>query len=126
MSLARFLFSWEGRIARRHWWGAKLGILLGQAAAFVAVYLSKDPAQPTPAGVVALAWLVIAVFVWMDVVTTVKRLHDRNRSGGWFFMAFVPFIGTIWIVIECGIKAGTPGPNNFGSATGDDMALAVS
>jgi hypothetical protein len=43
----------------------------------------------------------------------VRRLHDSGRSGGWFFIAFVPFIGGLWLLILT-LLGGTPGENRFG------------
>jgi uncharacterized membrane protein YhaH (DUF805 family) len=43
----------------------------------------------------------------------VRRLHDSDRSGFWYFIAFVPFIGGIWLLILL-CMGSTPGPNRFG------------
>ncbi len=43
-----------------------------------------------------------------------KRYHDRNKSGWWVLIVFVPVIGGLWYLIECGFLRGTPGPNNYG------------
>ena len=32
---------------------------------------------------------------------------------GWYFIAFVPFIGGIWLLVLT-LMEGTPGPNRFG------------
>lgn len=29
----------------------------------------------------------------------VRRLHDTNHSGWWFFMLLIPIIGAIWILV---------------------------
>ena len=29
------------------------------------------------------AWIVVIAMVWINIATTAKRLHDRNRSGWW-------------------------------------------
>jgi uncharacterized membrane protein YhaH (DUF805 family) len=42
-----------------------------------------------------------------------RRLHDSNRSGGWFFIAFIPLIGWIWLLVLL-LLGGTPGANRFG------------
>ena len=31
----------------------------------------------------ALHWVVAITMIWINAATTVKRLHDRNRSGWW-------------------------------------------
>ena len=43
----------------------------------------------------------------------VRRFHDRDMSGWWVLLSFVPLIGIIFIVVATWIY-GTPGPNRFG------------
>ncbi len=43
----------------------------------------------------------------------VRRLHDLGKSGAWFFIGFIPFIGGIWLLVLMCI-AGTVGPNKYG------------
>jgi Protein of unknown function (DUF805) len=44
---------------------------------------------------------------------TVRRLHDTDRSGFWYFIAFVPFAGGIVLLVFT-LLGGAPGPNRFG------------
>ena len=47
---------------------------------------------------------------WLELV---RRLHDINRSGLWWFIAIIPIVGSIvLLVFDC--SPGTPGPNRFG------------
>jgi uncharacterized membrane protein YhaH (DUF805 family) len=48
------------------------------------------------------------------IVVSIKRWHDRNKSGWWVLFAFVPVIGSIWVLVETGFLRGTTGANNFG------------
>lgn len=34
-----------------------------------------------------------------SIAITVRRLHDTGRSGLWYFLSFVPFIGPIWLLV---------------------------
>lgn len=34
-----------------------------------------------------------------SLAVLVRRLHDTGRSGWWFFITFIPFVGSIWIFI---------------------------
>lgn len=47
------------------------------------------------------------------VATIVKRLHDRDESGWWSLVYFIPVV-CLWVFIKCGFLKGTPGPNRFG------------
>lgn len=43
-----------------------------------------------------------------------KRWHDRNKSGWWNLISFIPIAGPIWAFIELGFLKGTPGANLYG------------
>ena len=43
----------------------------------------------------------------------VRRLHDTNRSGWWYFISFVPVIGGIWLLVLMCLP-GTEGRNDHG------------
>ncbi len=64
-------------------------------------------------GLFALAVLIPAIIVY------IKRFHDRDKSGWWVLIGLVPLIGQLWLLIECGFLAGTPGPNRFGPPVTD-------
>jgi uncharacterized membrane protein YhaH (DUF805 family) len=43
----------------------------------------------------------------------VRRLHDRDKSGWWFWFLFVPIVGFIVLLVWFCTK-GTTGPNQYG------------
>jgi uncharacterized membrane protein YhaH (DUF805 family) len=49
-----------------------------------------------------------------SILVDIKRWHDRDKSGWWMPILFVPIIGAIWLFL-----AGTPGPNRFGGPVMD-------
>lgn len=81
-TLFTFLVSWAA------WWlDSAVGTLLVDLLAAVALFLPS-----------------LAVMV--------RRLHDTNRSGWWYFIAMVPFVG--WIALLAFLIAPSdPGPNRF-------------
>lgn len=42
-----------------------------------------------------------------------RRLHDINKSGWWFFIAFLPIVGGIWLLVLL-VTEGTRGDNQYG------------
>ena len=44
---------------------------------------------------------------------TVRRLHDSNRSGWWYFIAFVPFVGGLILLVFL-LLDGNSGANDYG------------
>ncbi|HEV7409746.1 MAG TPA: DUF805 domain-containing protein [Bradyrhizobium sp.] len=160
-----FLFRFEGHINRAKYWLAALIILcwmmfvLMLLAAFGKVFGIADrgyafdifgiaasfqfadhdlasKASPFPQ-IITIPMTV--VFAWAYAATSIKRLHDRNKSGWWIvpfvaapglFGRFEDWLGDssaaavlglavfvlyIWGFIEMAFLKGTHGPNRFGS-----------
>ena len=70
--------------------------------------------SPVSGAVQAIAGIVALASYWMMLAASVKRWHDRNKSGAWIFISLVPFIGGIWAFIETGLLPGTEGRNGYG------------
>ncbi|TAK60993.1 DUF805 domain-containing protein [Methylobacter sp.] len=58
-------------------------------------------------GIYSLAVLIPGISV------TVRRLHDTDRSGWWCFIALIPVIGGIVLLIFMALDS-TPGDNQYG------------
>ena len=54
----------------------------------------------------------LAIFI-PSITIVVRRLHDSDHSGWWFFIWLVPIIGWFWGLYLL-ILPGTPGVNRFG------------
>jgi len=116
----QILFSFEGRIPRRQYWGATgIHVLVVFVITFVAVLivqLSRERSSELGswAGFLILLVPVVIVLVWSHFAVGVKRWHDRGKSGWWMLVGFIPYVGGIWQLIECGCLRGTEGDNQFG------------
>lgn len=53
-------------------------------------------------------------YIWMNWAVTIKRFHDRDKSGAMILVGLIPYIGGFWILVECGFMPGTAGSNRFG------------
>jgi len=124
-----FLFGFSGRIGRAKWWLAEFSVLVVWAliiAAFAGVVALIDPSAEYGPGELSNGGLSLGIAiaagtlisVWINVAATVKRFHDRDKSGFWFFIVFVPFIGPVWQIVECGLLPGDPSANRFGPPPG--------
>src|SRR4029077_3787911 len=115
------LFGFHGRANRAKFWLVALGIFVVEVIIFAVLGsmmgMSADPEQALNA-MGPVAWIVLLVFgvvaTWISIAVAVKRYHDRDKSGWWVLIVFVPIIGGLWYLIECGFLRGTPGPNNYG------------
>ncbi|MEY4510364.1 MAG: hypothetical protein RLZZ450_2486 [Pseudomonadota bacterium] len=56
------------------------------------------------------AWLTLG---WVTMALGVKRLHDRDRPSWWLLLSLVPILN-VWLLVEVGFLAGTPGANRYG------------
>ncbi|RSS60834.1 DUF805 domain-containing protein [Streptomyces sp. WAC07061] len=45
---------------------------------------------------------------------SVRRLHDTGRSGWWYLISFIPFVGWIAIIVLMALE-GHAGPNEYGA-----------
>ena len=101
-------FTFHGRIGRGPYWSISI---VGMLIVFASLMLIGSPVS----GVVqAIAGIVALASYWMMLAASVKRWHDRDKSGAWIFISLVPFIGGIWAFIETGLMPGTEGQNGYG------------
>ncbi|HEY9547627.1 MAG TPA: DUF805 domain-containing protein [Solimonas sp.] len=101
-----FLLSYDGRINRQRYW------------AFVLVYLAVVIVAAIIDGILGIQFVVLLVVlasIYPSICVTIKRWHDRDKSGWWILIGLVPVIGGIWSFVECGCLEGTQGPNRFGA-----------
>jgi uncharacterized membrane protein YhaH (DUF805 family) len=109
MSLSQILFSLKGRIPRKTFW---LYGVLGLLLVSVILNLLLGIAGFDDRVAEGVANLVI---LWPAVAVSVKRWHDRDKSGWWVLINLIPVIGSIWVLIENGFLRGTAGDNRFGA-----------
>ena len=56
------------------------------------------------------------LFILLPTISiTVRRLHDTGRSGWWYFVTLIPFIGIIYLVVASLLNS-DPFPNEYGPA----------
>ncbi len=110
------LFSAQGRIRRSEYWLWGIGSTIAAfiVLAIVGIVLGgRDMHHPSV--IFSLVYVVLMVVLfWTGINLQIKRWHDRDKSGWWVFIAFVPIIGGIWALVECGFLDGTQGPNKYG------------
>ncbi|ADO46372.1 DUF805 domain-containing protein [[Enterobacter] lignolyticus] len=135
MTLQQWLFSINGRIGRRDFW-VWIGIwVLAMIVLFTLAGSGWLSLQTAAFALVCLLWPTAAV--------TVKRLHDRGKSGiwallmilAWMLLAgnwamlpgvwqwgvgrFIPTLIIVMMLIDLGAFVGTQGENKYGKDTQD-------
>ena len=124
-------FSFEGRINRKPFWLCVLALIVISAIAnridaslffghmnafaghtgFGFLYRSTGFLHM---GAGPVSGIVSLLLIWPALAVTAKRWHDRDKSGWWNLINFVPVIGWLWALIETGFLPGTIGDNRFG------------
>jgi uncharacterized membrane protein YhaH (DUF805 family) len=105
----RLFFGLRGRLSRRQFWLYGVLTLIGLAIlahALLGIALVRAHTADL---------IVNLLLVWPALAVSVKRWHDRDRSGWWVLLNLVPVIGWLWALIDNGLLRGTPGPNRFGN-----------
>ena len=109
MSTAQILFGFRGRVPRKVFWlYGVLGPLLVSAMAEMLLGIARVRLQTAE-------MLVNLLLLWPGVAVSVKRWHDRDKSGWWVLINLLPVIGWVWALVDNGFLRGTPGPNRFGA-----------
>jgi uncharacterized membrane protein YhaH (DUF805 family) len=104
----RLFFSLQGRVSRRQYWLFGVLTLIGLAFLGHALLgIARVRAQTADL-------LVNLLLVWPALAVSVKRWHDRDKSGWWVLLNLVPVIGWLWALIDNGFLRGTSGPNRYG------------
>ena len=163
MDYKRFLFRFEGRINRARYWLATLVILCSMISVLLLLaaicLVFGIPTGPLAINIIGISAsfqlsdddvaskaglfpqivtiLMTLVFAWFYAAASIKRLHDRNKSG-WWMVPFVAATGLygqlgdrlggswaavlvglaviiffIWGLVEMYCLKGTCGPNRF-------------
>ena len=100
----------RGRASRREHWTFELTNAAIELALFVAVVLLARAGYQY---FVRVLFLYIAATMVPSFASLVRRLHDTNRSGWWFFISLVPVVGPL-ILFSMTVTRSDPGQNRFG------------
>src|SRR6185437_14805182 len=130
----RNYFTFQGRLNRRPYWLMSLMIVVvfvavGSVLGIFSRMIGTSDTAPALA-VVGLFFIpLIVALMWSSLSISVRRLHDRDKSGWWILMfgvlpgvlGVLPVVGallslpfSIWAFVELGCLRGAQGPNKYG------------
>lgn len=110
-------FSFEGRATRKEWWIVTvLTVIASFVAGFLLFFSILFSLGSEPGGNVGilLTLLVFLVIFIAQYATSVRRYHDRAKSGWWILVAFIPFVGPIIQCVELGFLKSVDEGNKYG------------
>ncbi len=96
--------TFSGRARRSEFWYFVLFTLLVSIAA---------NALDAAIGTEVVSFLVALALLFPGVSVTVRRLHDKDKSGWWYWLFLVPLVGVI-ILLVWFVQRGTVGENKYG------------
>lgn len=114
----RLFFSFEGRVGRQTYW---------QFAAVPSLaFLVLTVLFNLPDRMGAFGFTVCGVLIgWCVLAISVKRCHDRGRSG-WFLLAkLIPLVGVIWVLVELGFLPAAETAGRHGETTPEGLGEAT-
>jgi uncharacterized membrane protein YhaH (DUF805 family) len=122
-SVYRNFFNFQGRARRsEYWWFFLFNILAGIVIGIVEVALglgagtmSSGPGEVSmnfAGGPLSIIWSLVNIIP--GIAVGIRRLHDTDRSGWWTFIALIPLIGFILLIVWYASN-GTAGSNRFGN-----------
>jgi len=96
----------NGRASRSEfWWYVLFAIIVAVVLQFVDNVILGFPLL---GAIFSLATLIPGIAV------SVRRLHDKDKSGWWLLICLVPVVGAVLLIYWYATE-GTPGDNQFGT-----------
>ena len=107
--------NFKGRARRSEFWYSLLfvgvvGVVLGLVMPGTPTML-PDGTIIAGVGLLASLWQLAVLVPGLAVAW--RRLHDVDKGGPYYFMALIPIVGAILLLVQFA-KEGTPGANRFG------------
>ena len=106
----RNMFNYQGRASRSAYWWFALFQVLAWVGVLILAFIFAAVHIPAVSILLYVAAIIGSILVSLSL--TVRRLHDSDKSGFWYLIAFVPFGGIVLLVFT--LLEGTPGQNRFG------------
>jgi uncharacterized membrane protein YhaH (DUF805 family) len=102
------ILTFRGRASRSaFWWFALL-----QVIAYLVIGIISN--RSSVAGVILD--ILVGIPLWLAGLSlTVRRLHDANHTGWWWWIGLVPIVGWVVLLVFY-LLPGTPGPNRYNFA----------
>ena len=102
----------KGRARRKEYW---MFFLFNMIFAFGAAILDNviGTASPKLGYGILYGLYALAVFI-PGLAAAVRRLHDVGKSGWMMFIALIPLIGAIWLIVLM-VTDSNPGENQYGA-----------
>lgn len=126
--------TWKGRASRSEFWFFVLFVFLCAIASTIVdrilgtSFSMTNPVTGMQQGMgYGYVYTIVILGLFLPYLSViVRRLHDTNRSGWWYWIALIPLIGAILLLVWF-CTQGTTGDNDYGAdPLGGDLTAAFS
>jgi uncharacterized membrane protein YhaH (DUF805 family) len=100
--------TFSGRARRSEYWWFQAFLMLVAFVGVALVFLLRSEVPGYLLLVVMVGLVVPAISV------TVRRLHDTGRSGWWYLISLVPYVGALVLLVLCCLDS--TGSNQYGTS----------
>ena len=107
MKIIPVYISIKGRLSLAQYW---LYWVIPFSIILFAQYYFRSQGYSLDTGTVKIINVLI---IWPAIATSVKRLHDLNKSGWWFLLNLIPLIGNLLLGLLLSFIPGTKEKNEY-------------
>lgn len=98
--------TFSGRARRKEYWMYQLFFTIFY---FTCIIIDVIAFNETP--ILTVIFLLGTILPTLSVL--IRRLHDIGKSGWWYFIQFIPFVGGIILLVFCCLES-EDGENKYG------------
>jgi len=103
----------KGRATRQEFWMFTLLYMILVISLMVGTFVGMFSGGAFGIVTLILVLLILALLI-PSIAITVRRLHDIGRSGWWWLLNFVPYVGGLVVVVMCCLPS-QKGTNAYGA-----------
>ena len=109
LPVSYLLFTFNGRLARGAYWMASLFYWSTFYVFYNVLWYAFAPGA---------TFFLYPLLFWIIFATSVKRLHDHNKSGYWLLVILIPVFGPLLLIYFLGFKKSNYIGNRYGTVPG--------
>ena len=104
----------KGRASRsEYWWFQAMFVPLTMFVVIMSEAENLENSSELILWFYLFCFIVVLVSIIPLITVTIRRFHDTNKSGWYFFLGLIPFVGSLIVTVMM-IPEGTKGKNKYG------------
>lgn len=111
------LFSAKGCYTRSQFWKITLISFVIWALFGVYIVLTNSNTNEIPDEnvivIVAMVMFLLLPMIYINIVTSIKRFHDNNKSGWFYLLSLIPYVGSLILLVMNGFMPTVKEDNRY-------------